>query len=188
MTSGSVELVVLGLGNPLLGDDGAGLLVLSELWGRLPACGGLPGRPTVSVEWGDRVEFLDGGTQGLMLLGRVSRRPALLILDAVALGAPPGTVHVLRDAEALGLDSHHSRTAHEGNAGELLAAALLLGECPERFFVVGIEPENVKTGIGVSEPVRAALAPAAAAARRIIEEVLAGAPELERAGPDVVLP
>ena len=60
--------------------------------------------------------------------------------------------------------------------------------CPERFFVVGIEPENVKTGIGVSEPVRAALAPAAAAARRIIEEVLAGAPELERAGPDVVLP
>jgi hydrogenase maturation protease len=188
MTSGSVELLVLGLGNPLLGDDGAGLLLLSELWGRLPACGGFPGRPfaacrnagqpslPASLDWGERVEFLDGGTQGLMLLGRVSRRPALLILDAVSMGAAPGTVHVLRDMEALGLDSHHSRTAHEGNAAELLAAALLLGECPERFFVVGIEPANVNPGIGLSEPVRAALRPALSAARAIVEEVLAGVP------------
>jgi len=151
----------LGLGNPLLGDDGAGLLLLSELQRQ-------------DLEWGGRVEFLDGGTQGLMLLGRVARRPALLILDAVALGAAPGTVHVLRDVEALGLDSHHGRTAHEGNAGELLAAALLLGECPERFFVVGIEPEVVKTGIGVSEAVRAAVAPAVGEARGIVEAVLAG--------------
>jgi hydrogenase maturation protease len=167
MTSGSVELLVLGLGNPLLGDDGAGLLLLSELQREAL---------DLDLDWGGGVEFLDGGTQGLMLLGRVAGRSALLILDAVALGAAPGTVHVLRDAEALGLDSHHSRTAHEGNAGELLAAALLLGECPERFFVVGIEPANVEPGIGVSEPVRAALRRALDAARGIVEEVLAGVP------------
>jgi len=161
MTSGSVELLVLGLGNPLLGDDGAGLLLLDEL--QRDAAG-----------WGARVEFLDGGTQGLMLLDRVAGRPTLLILDAVALGGAPGTVHVLRDVEALGLDSHHIQTAHEGNAGELLAAALLLGECPGQVFVVGIEPAQVKTGIGVSEPVRAALPAAAAAARGIVEEVMAG--------------
>jgi len=162
MTSGSVELLVLGLGNPLLGDDGAGLLLLSEL-------------ERQATEWGGRVEFLDGGTQGLMLLDRVAGRPALLILDAVSLGAPPGTVHVLRDKEALGLDSHHSRTVHEGNAAELLAAALLLGECPARVSVVGIEPARVRTGIGVSEPVRAALEPALDAARGIIVECLDGA-------------
>jgi len=159
MTRGSVELVVLGLGNPLLGDDGAGLLLLSEL-------------EHAAAGWGGRVEFLDGGTQGLMLLDRVAGRPALLILDAVSLGAAPGTVHVLRDREALGLDSHHSRTVHEGNAAELLAAALLLGECPERVFVVGIEPASIKSGIGVSEPARAALAPALASAREIVEDVL----------------
>jgi hydrogenase maturation protease len=166
MTSGSVELLVLGLGNPLLGDDGAGLLLLSELQREAL---------DLNLDWGGRVEFLDGGTQGLMLLGRVARRPALLILDAVSMGAAAGTVHVLRDVEALGIDSHHGRTAHEGNAGELLAAARLLGECPERFFVVGIEPANVETGIGVSEAVRAALGPAVAAARGIVEEVMAGA-------------
>lgn len=159
MTRGSVELLVLGLGNPLLGDDGAGLLLLSEL-------------QRETAEWGGRVEFLDGGTQGLMLLDRVAGRPALLILDAVSLGAAPGTVHVLRDTEALGLDSHHSRTVHEGNAAELLGAALLLGECPARIFVVGIEPARIRSGIGVSEPVRAALAPALATARGIVAEAL----------------
>src|ERR1022692_4290593 len=54
--------------------------------------------------------------------------------------------------------------------------ALRWGEGPERFFVGGIEPEIVKTGIGVSEPVRAALRPAVAAARAIVEEVMAGVP------------
>jgi hydrogenase maturation protease len=161
MKSGSVDLLILGLGNPLLGDDGAGLLLLSELQRR-------------AADWTARAEFLDGGTQGLLLLDRVAAHPALLILDAVSLGAPPGTVHVLRGLEALGLDSHHSRTAHEGNAGELLAAALLLGELPGRVFVVGIEPAEMKTGIVISEPVREALEPALAAARAIIEEALAG--------------
>jgi hydrogenase maturation protease len=160
MIPGSVELLVLGLGNPLLGDDGAGLLLLSEL-------------EREAQPWGHRVEFLDGGTQGLMLLERVAGRPALLILDAVSLGAAPGTVHVLRDTEALGLDSHHGQTAHEGNAAELLGAALLLGECPERVFVVGIEPAQVKTGIGLSEPVAAALPEALAAARELMAEMLA---------------
>jgi len=162
MTPGSVDLLVLGLGNPLLGDDGAGLVLLSELQ---RACG----------EPGARVEFLDGGTQGLMLLDRVAGRRALLILDAVSLGAAAGAVHVLRDKEALGLDSHHARTVHEGNAAELLAAALLLGECPEQVFVVGIEPANLRSGIGLSEPVAAALPSALAAAREIISEVLVSA-------------
>ncbi len=157
MTNGSVDLLVLGLGNPLLGDDGAGLRLLAELQDAAP-------------EHGREVEFLDGGTQGLMLLGRVSGRRALLILDAVALGSPPGTVHVLRNRDALGLDSHHATTAHEGNAGELLAAAALLGECPERVTVVGIEPAILRTGIGLSVEVEKAMREAAAAAWRAIEE------------------
>lgn len=159
MTSGSVELLVLGLGNPLLGDDGAGLLLLSEL--QRDASG-----------WAGRVEFLDGGTQGLMLLGRVSGHSALLILDAVALGSAPGTVHVLRGWAALGLGSHHAQSAHEGNAAELLAAATLLGECPERICVVGIEPANLRSGIVLSEAVQAALPKAVRMAREVVEEVL----------------
>ncbi len=159
MTSGSVDVLVLGLGNPLLGDDGAGLRLLAAL-------------EREAAAWGGRVEFVDGGTQGLMLLERIAGRRALLILDAVSLGAQPGTVHVLRGREALGIGAHHGATAHEGNAEELLGAAVLLGECPEWVYVVGIEPARIRTGIGVSETVEGAMGAALEAARGIVGEAL----------------
>jgi len=85
MIDGSVEtvapVVVLGIGNSLLSDDGAGLVLLEQVRG--------------SDSWPERVEWVDGGTQGIALLGVLSQRRAAVILDAVQLGSPPGTVHVL---------------------------------------------------------------------------------------------
>jgi hydrogenase maturation protease len=155
MTAGCPEVLVLGLGNPLLGDDGAGLALLGEL--------------CAVDRWDGRAEFLDGGTQGLALLHRISGRRALVILDAVAAGARPGGVHVIRDWRQF---AGRASTAHEGNAAELLCAATLLGDCPERVVIVGIEPLQLRTGIGLSEPVRRALAPARDAAVEAIEEIL----------------
>jgi hydrogenase maturation protease len=53
-----------------------------------------------------------------------------------------------------------ARSAHEGNARELLAAAELLGELPDRLFVVGVEPESITTGFGLSSHVQEALSAA----------------------------
>ena len=152
MTPGSVErpVLVLGVGNSLLGDDGAGLLVLAEL-------------ERDAAQWGDQVEFLDGGTQGLALLDRIAHRRALLVLDAVALGAEPGTVHVLRGWKHAGA---RASTAHESNVAELLQTSTLLGECPEQVTVIGIEPEKIGTGIGVSEAVGKGVGAAVEAAKR----------------------
>jgi hydrogenase maturation protease len=151
MTPGSVKrpVLVLGVGNALLGDDGAGLLVLAEL-------------ERDAEKWGAQVEFLDGGTQGLALLARIAGRRALLVLDAVELGAAPGTVHVLRGWSHAG---ERASTAHESNVAELLQASTLLGECPEQVTVIGIEPERIGTGIGVSEAVASAVGKAVEAAR-----------------------
>jgi len=158
MTSGSVEppVLVLGVGNALLGDDGAGLLMLGELARNGP-------------DWGSAVEFLDGGTQGLGLLERIAGRRALLVLDAVALGAEPGSVHFLR-----GWNHAVTRasTAHESNVSELLQVSALLGECPKRITIVGIEPARIATGTEVSEPVARAMAAAVDAARREIMDML----------------
>jgi hydrogenase maturation protease len=73
-------VLVLGLGNPLLSDDGAGLVLLE--------------RVRDSGDWSDRVEWVDGGTQGIALLGVLSGRRIAIILDAVESDEPPGTVHV----------------------------------------------------------------------------------------------
>lgn len=148
--------LVLGLGNLLLGDDGAGLRLLAELERRR--------------NWGPGIEFVDGGTQGLALLGYLSGRRALLLLDAVALGAAPGTVHLLRTAELEALGAARATTAHEGSARELLAAARLLGECPAEIVVVGVEPEQVRTGIGLSPVVEQAIQLAAERAAAILEQ------------------
>lgn len=159
MTPGLAEapILVLGLGNLLLGDDGVGLLLLEELARRAPG--------------GGDIEFIDGGTQGLALLGRIANRAALIVLDAVAAGAPPGTVHVIGGREALALGaSGGGRTAHEGNAGELLAVAALLGELPGQVTVIGIEPARLDTQVGLSAPVLSGMEEALETARRVIEQ------------------
>ena len=135
-------VLVLGLGNILLGDDGVGPALLREVH-RLYA-----GVPTV--------ECVDGGTQGMSLLGYLAGREALVILDAFAGGRNPGAVSVLEGAEVLGCGVTRSTTAHEGNAGELLAAAQLLDGLPERIFLVGVEPERVRTELGLSQRVTSA--------------------------------
>ena len=149
------SILVLGLGNPLLSDDGVGPAILESL------------RRQHGVQDG-RVEFLDGGTQGVSLLACLGGRRALIILDALQLGKEPGSVSVLDARQVHELGTRRSTTAHEGNAGELLAAAAILGELPERVFIVGVEPQRLSTGIGLSEPVQAAVPHAAARARRLI--------------------
>ena len=170
MTAGSVSappypkgaprapVLVLGLGNLLLSDDAAGLHLEAAL----------------AAERGpsDQVEFVDGGTQGLALLHYLARRRAVLVLDAVGLGAEPGSVHVLRGPAIDALRVQRSTTAHEGNALELLATARLLGDDAGEVVVVGVEPARIATGIGLSPQVEAGLPAAMDRARAVLEAML----------------
>lgn len=119
------------------------------------------------------MEFLDGGTQRLNLLGCLSGRRTLIVLDALELGKEPGAVSILDARQVQALGARRSTTAHEGNAGELLAAAAILSELPEQVFVVGAEPQRLSTGIGLSEPIQAAVPKAAARARQLIGDAKA---------------
>ncbi|MBI2839136.1 MAG: hydrogenase maturation protease [Acidobacteria bacterium] len=166
MERARAPLLVLGLGNPLLRDDGVGLRVLAEVE-RAAACGD------------GSVEFIDGGTQGLALLGLLADRHALVILDALRLGAAPGTVHVLRGQRALDAAPGRGLSAHEGNAGDLLRAAALTGDLPANVAVIGVEPELIETRIGLTTSVEQAVAKAAAIAVACIGE-RAGGPNTER--------
>jgi hydrogenase maturation protease len=153
-------VLVLGLGNMLLQDDGVGLQLLESL----------------RVVHGEdpRVDFVDGGTQGISLLPLLCERHSVLVLDAVQQGAPSGTVHRLDDARARAPRGHAGANggAHEMNAGDLLAAAELLGDLPARVALVGIEPEHMRTGIGLSPAVRQGLSAATAAAHVALRSLL----------------
>lgn len=140
----AAPILVLALGNPLLSDDGVGPAILEQF-------------AHSSDRWSSEVEFVDGGTQGLALLGHLAGRRAVIIVDALQTGSPPGTVHRLTLNDFREISPGRATSGHEGNAGELLAAAQLLGELPDRLFVVGIEPEKIATGLGLSQAVQQAL-------------------------------
>jgi hydrogenase maturation protease len=116
---------------------------------------------------------VDDGTQGQALL---SGRRTAIVPDALALGAVPGTVHVLSADDAIGIRSHRSTTAHEGNAGKLLAAALLRGDLPKRTIIVGVEPREVRRGVGLSDAVACGVQEAVVSARRVLEGSLTYVP------------
>src|ERR1035437_72962 len=109
MTAGSVDaapdlkgvlrapILVLGLGNLLLSDDAAGLHLEAALLAERGAT--------------DPVEFVDGGPQGLPLLHCRANRRGVVGLDAVGLGAEPGSVHVLRGPAIDGLRFQRATTA-----------------------------------------------------------------------------
>lgn len=158
MTAGSASpqkapVLVLALGNLLLQDDAAGLRMLELL---------------AEADLGDGVELVDGGTQGLTLLGVLEGRSAVVILDAVQLEAPPGTIHLLEGVALAELRGHRAKTAHESGAIELLNYASLLGTAPREVAIVGIEPETMRTGLELSGAVTSSLEGAVEAASGLI--------------------
>ena len=147
-------VLVLGIGNELLGDDGAGVVAARRLAGsRLPG-----------------VEVLDGGTLGLMLMPHLAGRDAVLVLDAVSQAeGMPGDVVVIGDGDVR--RGHGVRaTAHDVGLVDALAAAELAGCPPVRLALVGVVPASVTTRWGLSPVVDARIDAMVAAARAVLAE------------------
>lgn len=137
----SKPTLVIGLGNPLMGDDGVGLVVLDQL---------------AAQSFAPPVEFVDGGTWGLALLPDVERAGALLLLDAVNGDGAPGTVYVL-DSQNIPRFLAAKVSPHQVDVRELLALAELRGALPTELRVVGIQPAAVDYGDGLSPVVSASV-------------------------------
>ncbi len=140
----SGSLLVLAVGNELSGDDGLGVHAIRALQSpeRLAA---LP----------PDVELLDGGTAGLALLPAITGARALVVIDAVDVGAEPGSVHVLTGTD---LYANLVRlSVHQVGTSDLLAAARLAGGLPDQVVLIGVQPETIATGLELSPAVAAAL-------------------------------
>lgn len=127
--------LVIGIGNNLLTDDGAGIHVINRLSKRT-----LP----------EDVELLDGGTLGFTLLESIENAARLIVVDAAQLESEPGTVKVLKNAEMdeyLGTSKRAS--VHEVNLLDMMVAARFRGRLPADYALVGIQPATVDWG---SEP------------------------------------
>lgn len=142
---------VLGIGNPLMGDDGVGIALLEEL---------------MALDPDPRIEYVDGGTIGLSLLPLVLDAQSLLVLDAVAAPVPGTVVHLSGDQLPRLLQMKLS--PHQVGLLDVLASARLLGCEPARIAVVGIAPKLVDMRLGLSPDVRAAVPEALALVRDVL--------------------
>jgi len=155
--------VVLGVGNVIMGDEGLGVRCI-EL---LEAAHTLP--PDVIV--------IDGGTSTHELLADLEDLDLLVIVDAVANGAPPGTQVRLVGDEIPAVFSN-TLSPHQHGIHDLLATLRLLGREPGRVVALGVVPVRMELGLDLSPEVAAALPVLAA---RVVAE-LAGAPPVGHAG------
>ena len=135
-----MRVLVLGIGNVLMGDDSIGVRVVEEIERRFR----LP-------EW---IELLDGGTSGIELLSYVRDRDCLIIIDAIKSGFPPGTV-VRVEGSDIPAKFMTRISPHQLGLSDMLAAASLTGDLPGNMVLFGIEPKRVALGFELSEEVRA---------------------------------
>ena len=135
-----MSILVLGLGNILLSDEGVGVRIVEAL----DAAHELPAE----------VEVLDGGTSGMDLLDMVAERDCLIVADAVNADAPAGRVIRLENDDIRMLFETRF-SPHQLGLSDLLAALRLVGKAPRRVIVVGVVPENLALGLELSPPVAA---------------------------------
>jgi hydrogenase maturation protease len=121
-----LEALVLGVGNLLWADEGFGVRCAEAFHTRFADR--------------DGVRVMDGGTQGLNLLGDIAGARRLLMFDALDFGHPPGTLVILRDAEVPRALSQKMMSLHQASVMELLACAAMVGDAPDILTVIGFQP------------------------------------------------
>lgn len=166
MSERKPAVLVLGLGNILQADDGAGIHVVHELQRRRDGDG---------TKLPDEAVLRDGGTIGLSLLAEIEGCDALIVVDAMELGAEPGTIGVFEDSDIMTQLGGKKRSAHEVALADLLAAAQLTGRLPKRCALVGIQPGRVGWGMEAEAPVAAAIPQACDEVARLVGKWLVDA-------------
>jgi hydrogenase maturation protease len=139
---GRDRAIVLGLGNILNRDEGVGVHLLEILRRRLDDARSL--------------EILDGGVLGMALLPLVESADSLLVLDAVDARREAGAIVELAGDE-IPLYSSLKMSWHQVTFQEVLQLAQARGRLPRRLHLVGAQPADISTGLGLSPAVAAAL-------------------------------
>lgn len=133
-------ILVLGVGNVLLGDEGIGVHAARRL-------DAFPWPPGVSV--------VDGGTGGFHLLQHLSDCDTAILIDATLDGRPPGTLRVFEPRYAS--DFPRSLSAHDIGLKDLVESAGLLGQLP-RIFLVTVSVADVQPmHVELSPPIEASV-------------------------------
>ncbi|MCB1877596.1 MAG: HyaD/HybD family hydrogenase maturation endopeptidase [Chromatiales bacterium] len=154
------KTLVLGIGNKLLSDEGAGLHLLGFLKRTHPDLA--------------EVSYVDGGTLSFTLADRIAETDNLIVLDAAELGKSPGSVKSFVGKEMDRFLGKAKRSVHEVGLLDLMDIARLTTTLPKHRALVGIQPERFDWGQDPSEAVADAIPVAACKVLELIRLWSAG--------------
>ncbi|MEW6570585.1 MAG: HyaD/HybD family hydrogenase maturation endopeptidase [Nitrospirota bacterium] len=127
-------VLILGIGNLILRDEGFGVHVIQKM---------------MDVSLPPDVEVMDGGTMGIDLLYYIEGRKKVIVIDVVKADSPPGTLYRFT-GEDIEYHKEMLRSAHEIDFSYVLKTAEHLGNEPDEVIFIGITPQEIDAGIGLS--------------------------------------
>ena len=136
------RLAVIGIGNPLMGDDAAGIIVLQGLR---------------KADLPPDTELIDGGTGGLSLLHTLSKYDAVVIADAVDMGLQAGQVRVFSPNDVVAIRGPQRLSAHEEDFLEVVRLVDQLDESPPKIRICAIQPKQIDPNVHLAKEVQEAL-------------------------------
>jgi hydrogenase maturation protease len=130
-------IVVLGLGNPLMADEGIGVYLVERL---MEAAAQYPA-----------VDFIDAGTGGLSILYHIEGRRKAIVIDCAFMDEPPGAIRRFMPEEVRSTKVLAHQSLHEADLMRIIAMARQLGQAPDEIVIFGIQPERIEPGQGLSQ-------------------------------------
>ena len=135
----SPSIVILGIGNILLGDEGVGVRVIEAM-----------GEMNVPVN----VELLDGGTASMDILGNLDPGTKVIIIDAVQGGGEPGDIYRFTPKDIKSPKPVFT-SLHQVGLLEVLSELEMIGRTPLDITIYGVEPKNLEWSLELSPEVAA---------------------------------
>ena len=133
----SNSILVMGVGNYLMGDEGIGVHIIQEM---------------SKIKFPDYVDILDGGTGGFLLLNCFEAYKTIIFIDATLDGKPAGTISLIRPKFASDFPS--ALSVHDVGLKDMIEAVYLMDHIPDiHLFTVSIEELNPMT-IDLNDSVR----------------------------------
>lgn len=151
----SPKITILGVGNELLSDEGAGIHIIREL----QKMDNFPG-----------VEIIEGGTLGFGLINIIIETDYLIVIDSVRGGGKPGSIYRFDIKDAPGCPDLFRTSVHQVGILEVIHLSGLIGNTP-KTTVIGIEPRAVGRGMALSPEIQKKIPRVMALIRQEIENI-----------------
>ena len=130
------KIVVMGVGNYILSDEGIGIHVIKEL---------------EKMQWPENVEIYDCGTTGILSFHKFVEADIIIAIDAIALKEEPGTIRIYEKEDIMFSKVPMKISPHQLGFQETLFQAELHSKLPEIVTLIGVVPESYAAGTELSE-------------------------------------